>query len=52
MLLADDVLAWELDATGVWRRVARREGVESHLVLRTLAEARIQAAAGFGAQDA
>jgi polyphosphate kinase len=38
--LADDHLAWELGADGTWRRVAPLTGVDTHLTLRGLAEAR------------
>ncbi|MFO0691195.1 MAG: polyphosphate kinase 1 [Myxococcota bacterium] len=36
-LLADDVLAWELDAAGRWTRVVRRTGVNAQAVLQGLA---------------
>ncbi len=51
VLFADDVLAWELGPDGSWRKVPRREGVESHLVLRSLAEARSRAMAEWAGQD-
>jgi polyphosphate kinase len=38
--MADDQLAWELDADGVWSRVAPSTGVDAHQTLRGLAEAR------------
>jgi polyphosphate kinase len=41
--LADDVLAWELGADGAYRRVENRLGVDTHLTLRGLAEARASA---------
>jgi polyphosphate kinase len=37
VLLADDQLAWELDADGVWHRVPRRRGINAHEVLAELA---------------
>ncbi len=41
--LADDVLAWELHADGTWRKLETVSGVETHLRLRELAEARAPA---------
>jgi polyphosphate kinase len=41
--LADDVLAWELGSDGTWTKVPTRRGIDSHLVLRGLAEARAAA---------
>jgi polyphosphate kinase len=41
--LADDVLAWELTEDGSWRRVPTIVGVDAHLQLRELAEARARA---------
>jgi polyphosphate kinase len=38
--LADDELAWELAADGVWRKVVRAEGVNAHRVLREVALSR------------
>jgi polyphosphate kinase len=35
--LADDVLAWELDADGTWHLVETTTGLETHLRLRELA---------------
>jgi polyphosphate kinase len=32
--LADDVLAWSLDASGAWTRVPRTEGVNTHVLLQ------------------
>ncbi len=40
VLLADDVLAWELGPNGVWTRVPTDVGVDTHLTLRRLAETR------------
>ncbi len=40
VLLADDVLAWELGPDGSWRKVDSSIGVNTHLTLRALAEAR------------
>ncbi len=37
VLRADDVLAWELDATGEWRKVPTTVGVDSHETLGRLA---------------
>ena len=41
--LADDVLAWELRSDGEWRRVSSELGIDAHLTLRGLAEARASA---------
>jgi polyphosphate kinase len=38
--LADDVLAWELDADGQWHRVSPRGGCNTHDRLQELAVAR------------
>jgi hypothetical protein len=38
--LADDELAWELRADGTWSKVERVEGVNTHVALRQLAQAR------------
>ncbi|MCJ7436359.1 MAG: polyphosphate kinase 1, partial [Acidimicrobiia bacterium] len=38
--LADDTLAWELRADGTWRKLDTVAGVDAHLRLRELAEAR------------
>jgi polyphosphate kinase len=38
--LADDVLAWQLEADGTWRRVVTTQGVESHERFQELAIAR------------
>jgi polyphosphate kinase len=38
--LADDVLAWELDADGTWRKIATTRGVCTHRRLQELAIAR------------
>ncbi len=46
VLLADDVLAWELDPTGVWTRVATDEGIDAHLALQELALIRSRSAIG------
>ncbi len=37
VLLADDRLAWELDADGVWHRVPRTRGINAHEALAELA---------------
>ncbi|MCZ7527432.1 MAG: RNA degradosome polyphosphate kinase [Acidimicrobiia bacterium] len=47
--LADDVLAWELAADGVWHKVPTVEGVDTHRRLQALALQRTQAGR---AQDA
>jgi len=41
--LADDTLAWELRADGTWRKLDAVAGVDAHLRLRELAEARAPA---------
>ncbi len=38
--LADDVLAWELNSDGSWTKVVTVKGFDTHLTLRSLAEAR------------
>jgi polyphosphate kinase len=38
--LADDVLAWELDADGTWHKLATTMGVSTHRALQELAVAR------------
>ncbi len=43
VLLADDLLAWELSADGTWARVPVVSGVDAHLVLQELARARASA---------
>ena len=43
--LADDALAWELDADGTWHRVPAAEGVNTHRRLQKLAVERAQPAA-------
>jgi polyphosphate kinase len=43
VLLADDLLAWELSAEGTWARVPVGSGVDAHLVLQELARARATA---------
>jgi polyphosphate kinase len=40
--LADDVLAWDLDADGTWRKVPTVHGVSCHLRFQDLAIARAQ----------
>jgi polyphosphate kinase len=40
--LADDVLAWDLEADGSWRKVETRTGIEVHDRLRELAANRAQ----------
>jgi polyphosphate kinase len=37
VLLADDVLAWELGADGSWRRVPTMRGLSSHARFKELA---------------
>lgn len=41
--MADDVLAWELGPDGSYRKLEGRLGVDTHLTLRSLAEARATA---------
>ncbi|MFO7548449.1 MAG: polyphosphate kinase 1 [Acidimicrobiia bacterium] len=43
VVLADDVRSWELGPDGEWRRIPTERGIEAHLTLRGLAEARAQA---------
>ena len=43
VLLADDVLAWELGPDGRWTKVPTELGIDTHLTLRSLAEARAKA---------
>jgi polyphosphate kinase len=43
VLLADDVLAWELDSAGNWNRVATIAGIDSHVTLQDLAVSRAKA---------
>jgi polyphosphate kinase len=43
VLLADDMLAWELNADGIWARVPVTTGVDAHHVLQELARARATA---------
>ncbi len=43
VLMADDTLAWELEADGKWTKVKERQGLTTHLELQYLAEARSQA---------
>ncbi|MBY0401566.1 polyphosphate kinase 1 [Myxococcota bacterium] len=43
-LLADDVLAWELDGSGRWSRVGRRAGTNAQTVLQGLAARRAERA--------
>lgn len=43
VLLADDVLAWELDAEGNWSRVPTVAGIDSHVTLQDLAVTRAKA---------
>ncbi|MPZ52802.1 MAG: polyphosphate kinase 1 [Acidimicrobiia bacterium] len=40
VLLADDELAWELDSNGTWTRVPIETGVNAHVSLQGLADAR------------
>jgi polyphosphate kinase len=40
--LADDVLAWTLEADGAWHKVPTVEGISSHLRFQELAVARAQ----------
>ena len=35
--LADDMLAWELDADGTWQKIPRRSGISTHRVLQEAA---------------
>jgi polyphosphate kinase len=46
--LADDVLAWQLEADGTWHRVPTVEGVESHERFQELAIARAKGRAPEG----
>lgn len=46
VLLADDVLAWELDPSGAWTRVESDEGLDAHVALQELAITRSRAALG------
>jgi polyphosphate kinase len=41
--LLDDVLAWELDADGTWRKVETTVGIDTHVRLRALAVERSHA---------
>ncbi len=43
VLLADDTLAWELGPDGRWAKVPTERGIDTHLTLRGLAEARAKA---------
>ncbi|CAN5739446.1 RNA degradosome polyphosphate kinase [soil metagenome] len=43
VLLADDVLAWELDSEGKWNRVPTVTGIDSHVTLQDLAVTRAKA---------
>lgn len=43
VLLADDVLAWALGPDGRWTKVPTQLGIDTHLTLRNLAEARAKA---------
>ncbi|MGF1618904.1 MAG: polyphosphate kinase 1 [Acidimicrobiia bacterium] len=43
VLLADDVLAWELDSEGKWNRVATVAGIDSQVTLQDLALTRSKA---------
>ena len=42
--LADDGLAWQLGPDGVWTRVPRQQGLETHQMLLELAQARAKEA--------
>jgi polyphosphate kinase len=44
VVLADDVLAWELGSDGAWRKVPTVEGIETHVRLAQLAQSRAAAA--------
>jgi polyphosphate kinase len=44
VVLADDVLAWELSADGAWRKVPTERGINAHRFLQDLAVARSTAA--------
>jgi polyphosphate kinase len=46
--LADDVLAWELEPDGNWRKIPTVVGVDTHLRLEELALARAQVPARVG----
>jgi polyphosphate kinase len=46
--LADDVLAWELEPDGNWRKIPTVVGVDTHLRLEELALARAQVTARVG----
>jgi polyphosphate kinase len=41
--MADDALAWELDADGVWHKVPNLLNINTHRRLQELATARLQA---------
>ncbi|MEX1249288.1 MAG: polyphosphate kinase 1, partial [Acidimicrobiia bacterium] len=43
VLLADDVLAWDLDSEGNWNRVPTTSGVDTHVTLQDLAITRAKA---------
>ncbi|HEY6628932.1 MAG TPA: polyphosphate kinase 1 [Acidimicrobiia bacterium] len=43
VLMADDLLAWELKSDGTWSRVPVVSGVDAHLVLQELARVRASA---------
>ncbi|MEX2135153.1 MAG: polyphosphate kinase 1 [Acidimicrobiia bacterium] len=43
VLLADDVLAWELDSEGKWNRVPTVAGIDTHVTLQDLAMTRAKA---------
>jgi polyphosphate kinase len=43
VVMADDVRSWELGPDGRWRLLPTERGIEAHITLRGLAEARAQA---------
>ncbi len=43
VVLSDDNLAWHLEADGTWRRVPPSTGIDAHIALQDLAQARASA---------
>ena len=43
VLMADDILSWELGPDGQWTKVEEKRGLSTHVELQKLAEARAQA---------
>ena len=43
MLMSDDPASWELGPDWKWTKVAKRQGLSTHVELQDLAEARAQA---------